>query len=84
MCVVVNVCYTVLVCSGGGGAGAGGKGSVRRVEEMQSKMMRQADELVELHRKRGEAQGQVAELTTQLRRKDDDLVKKDERCVCVC
>lgn len=53
------------------------------MEELQSKVMRQADELVEMHRKRGEVQTQLAELTTQLRKKDDDLFKKDERLECV-
>ena len=53
------------------------------MEELQSKVMRQADELVEMHRKRGEVQTQLAELTTQLRKKDDDLFKKDERSECV-
>lgn len=61
--------------------GAGAKGNQRRMEELQSKVMRQADELVEMHRKRGEIQTQLAELTSQLRKKDDDLAKKDERFV---
>ena len=65
------------MCCSSGSSGA--KGSQRRMEELQTKVMKQADELVELHRKKGEAHTQLAELTTQLRKKDDDLVKKDER-----
>ena len=57
----------------------GGKGSMKRMDELQVKVMKQSDELVEMHRKRSEAQTQLTELTTQLRKKDDDLVKKDER-----
>ena len=57
----------------------GGKGNQRRTEELQAKVMKQADELVELHKGTGEVQAQLAELTTQLRKKDNDLVKKDER-----
>ena len=67
--------------SGVGGGGGGKAGAQRRTEELQAKVMKQAEELVELHRKRGEAQTALAELTTQLRQKDDDLVKKDGRCV---
>lgn len=54
------------------------------MEELQSKVMRQADELVEMHRKRGEVQTQLAELTSQLRKKDDELAKRDERFVSLC
>ena len=45
--------------------------------------MKQAEELVEMHKRVGEVTTQLAELTTQLRKKDNDLNKKDERCVCV-
>lgn len=50
------------------------------------KVMKQADELVELHKKTGDVQAQLADLTSQLRKKDSDLVRKDEKCVymCVC
>ena len=72
---------TVILFSGvgGGGAGGGSKGTLRRVEELQTKVMRQSDELVEMHRKRSEVQTQLTELTTQLRRKEEDLSKKDDR-----
>ena len=73
------VCGMMVIVISGAGVAGGGKGNVRRMEELQSKMIRQSDELVELHRKRGEAQTQLAELTTQLRKRDDDLVKKDDR-----
>lgn len=70
-----------ILCSSGT---SGGKGNQRRTEELQTKVMKQAEELVEMHKKVGEVTTQLAELTTQLRKKDSDLVKKDERCVEWC
>jgi autophagy-related protein 16 len=66
----------IVLCISGS---SGGKGNQRRTEELQSKVMKQAEELVEMHKKVGEVTTQLAELTTQLRKKDNDLVKKDER-----
>ena len=79
LCVCVN---DIVLCSVSGSSG--GKGNQRRTEELQSKVMKQAEELVEMHKKVGEVTTQLAELTTQLRKKDNDLVKKDERCVEWC
>lgn len=50
------------------------------MEELQAKLMQKTEDLMEMHKKQSEAQGKVAELTGQLRKKEEEISKRDERC----
>ena len=74
-------CLFIIYTPRGGGGGGGGElaRANRKIDNFQQKVMNKTEALMEAHKKQSESAGKIADLTAQLRKKEDEIAKKDIR-----
>ena len=69
---------------GGAGGGAQLSRATRKIEDLQSKMMKQSEQLMEAQKKQIEYADKLADVTGRLRKNEDELGRKESRWVGGC
>lgn len=73
--------FSPLFSSGGGGGGGGAQlnKANKKIDELQHKVMQKTEELMEMHKRQTESAEKIANLTAQLRSKEEECTKKDAK-----